>query len=353
MKPRERVLASLAHEPFDRLPIKHLAVHEVDAMLYRHFSVNTLDELLDSVGHDFREIRPEYRGPDLGDMRGGGDHGVTSSAVWNRTMLAQKPGVKQPLAGVSSSSDLNALFFATTDSYDYTTLKRQCERYEDFARILGYCEVDFINGLSGLRGYEQVLVDIATKEPVFLEIVRRRSKFVYEHVERGLEAAGGLIDFVHLGEDLGTQQGLLLSPRTFLEVFGRHYRAIIDLAHRHGAKTMMHVCGSVAGMIPTLIDLGLDVLDVVQTNAVGMDLADLKRQYGRDMAFAGTMCVQKVIPFGTPEQIRDEVRQRTELFQEGGLIIGPSHQLQVDSPLQNILEMYRAAGGLTTSPDGP
>jgi uroporphyrinogen decarboxylase len=169
---------------------------------------------------------------------------------------------------------------------------------------------------------------------------------MYEHIEKGLEAAGGEIEFVHFGDDLGTQEGILMSPKTFRDIYGRPYGAMMDLAHRHGARTMMHVCGSVVGMIPTLIDLGLDVLDVVQTNAVGMELAGLKQQFGRDLSFAGTMCVQKVIPFGTPAQVRAEVEKRIELFSEGGLIIGPSHTLHVDSPLENILEMYRAAGGL-------
>jgi uroporphyrinogen decarboxylase len=109
---------------------------------------------------------------------------------------------------------------------------------------------------------------------------------------------------------------------------------------------MMHVCGSVAGMIPTLMDIGLDILDVVQTNAVGMELEGLQRRFGERLCFAGTMCVQKVLPFESPAEVRAEVRRRRELFAAGGLIFGPSHQLQPDTPLANILEMYRAAGGL-------
>jgi uroporphyrinogen decarboxylase len=109
---------------------------------------------------------------------------------------------------------------------------------------------------------------------------------------------------------------------------------------------MMHVCGSSVQFIPALIEDGLDVLDVVQTNAAGMDLAALKQRFGRHLAFAGTMCVQKVLPFGTPAQVRMETQQRLELFADGGLIFGPSHQLQPDTPLENILTMYAAAGGL-------
>ena len=345
MKPRDRVVSSIEHKQFDRLPIKHLAVYEIDEMLYRHFGVNEYDDLLDILGHDFREIRPDYRGPEMGDMHGSGDHGIKAVTVWNRCVQERRPGARRPMADIPAE-DLDGYSFIPTDFFDYSGVRVQCERYADYARVLGYCELDFINGLSGLRGYEQVLMDIATRDRTFLGIVSQRFDFMYEHLRLGLEAGEGLIEFIHLGEDLGTQQGLLLSPRAFLDVLGSQYRAIMDLAHRHGARAMMHVCGSISGMIPTLIDLGLDVLDVVQTNAVGMDLVELKRRFGRDLTFAGTMCVQEVVPFGAPQKVRDEVQLRLELFHDGGLIIGPSHQLQVDSPLENILEMYRAAGGL-------
>ena len=178
-------------------------------------------------------------------------------------------------------------------------------------------------------------------------MVNRRHREVHEHLRQALEAGRGRIDIVHLGEDLGSQNGLLLSPESFVSLFGASYAALIDLAHRYGALAMMHVCGSVVGMIPTLIDIGLDILDVVQTNAAGMDLAILQERFGDRLAFAGTMCVQKVLPFGTPAEVREQTLQRQRLFTGGGLIFGPSHQVQPDTPLENILEMYRAAGGLS------
>ncbi len=189
-------------------------------------------------------------------------------------------------------------------------------------------------------------MDIAVGEPVFQEMVDRRFQAVYAHLESGLQAGQGQIDFVHFGEDLGSQNGPLLSVRAYETLFGERFLALFALAHHYGAKTMMHVCGSSVKFIPSLIDEGLDVLDVVQTNAAGMDLATLKQRFGRDLAFAGTMCVQKVLPFASPEEVRGETRRRLDLFANGGLIIGPSHQLQPDTPLENILAMYEAAGGL-------
>ena len=344
MIPRARVLASVERREYDRIPIKHLAVGEVDEMLLRHFGLKEHYDLLDTLGHDFREVGPRYCGPKMGDSVS--EEGVISASVWGFAIRSQRPGAEYPLAEATAVSDLDRFSFPTPEWYDYSTMAEQCNQHSNYARILGYCEGDFINSISSLRSYELVLMDIATRDPAYLELVHRRFEFMYEHLRRGLEAAEGQIEFVHFGDDLGTQEGILMSPTTFRGIFGEPYREMMDLTHRHGARTMMHVCGSVVGMIPTLIDLGLDVLDVVQTNAVGMNLEALKRDFGRDLTFAGTMCVQRVIPFATPAEVRAEVEWRLELFSEGGLIIGPSHTLHVDSPLENVLEMYRAAGGL-------
>jgi uroporphyrinogen decarboxylase len=337
-------MGALARGTFDRLPIKHLADAEIDRRLARHFGSSSYEDLLDILGHDFREIHPVYCGPDFGSLES--EHGIISGAVIARAIQARRPELSLPLAELSSASELEQFSVPLNGWYDYRSVPNQCAASADYATILGYCEGDFINGLSGLRGQEQVLIDIALAEPVYLELVERRFQAVYNHLECGLLAGGGKIDFVHFGEDLGAQNGPLLSVRAYRLLLSVKYRALFALAHRFGAKAMMHACGSVVAFLPALIEDGLDVLDVVQTNAVGMHLETLKQRFGRDLAFAGTMCVQKVLPFGTPAQVRQETRQRLELFADGGLIIGPSHQIQPDTPTENILAMYEAAGGL-------
>jgi len=344
MKPRDRVLAALAHSEFDRLPIKHLADAEIDRRLARHFGTTRNEDMLDILGHDFREIQPVYCGPDFGSLES--EHGIISGTVMARAIQLKRPGVSLPLADISSASELDPFLVPLSNWYDYRSVPVQCTASEGYATVLGYCEGDFINGLSGLRGQEQVLIDIALADPVYVEMVQRRFQTVYEHLECGLQSGKGMIDFVHFGDDLGAQNGPLISVKAYRSLFSASYREIFALAHHYGAKTVMHICGSVAAFIPTLIEDGLDVLDVVQTNAVGMDLVTLKQRFGRDLAFAGTMCVQKVLPFATPVQVRQETRRRLELFADGGLIFGPSHQIQPDTPLENILAMYEAAGGL-------
>ena len=109
---------------------------------------------------------------------------------------------------------------------------------------------------------------------------------------------------------------------------------------------MMHSCGSVYSFIPGLIDIGLDILDVVQTSAKDMEIEKLSKEFGRDICFCGTMDVQQVLLNMTPGQIEEEVRLRRRLFPDGGLILGPSHAIQPGTPVENIIAMYRAAGSL-------
>ena len=108
----------------------------------------------------------------------------------------------------------------------------------------------------------------------------------------------------------------------------------------------MHCCGAVRAMIPLLIELGLDILDVVQVSARGMDLPGLQRDFGSRLTFCGTMCVQTLLVSGTPGDIRRAVAERLRLFPAGGLILGPTNTIELGTPLANIVAMYEAAGSL-------
>jgi uroporphyrinogen decarboxylase len=163
---------------------------------------------------------------------------------------------------------------------------------------------------------------------------------------RALEAAGGLIDFTHIGEDLGNQRGPMIGMNVFEKHFAPKFGKYFEMAHSHGARTMMHICGCAGRFLPRLAELGLDVYDVVQPTIPEMDIALLKEQVGDRLAFCGSVCVQTTLAWGSPEDVEREVRRRLDLFPNGGLILGPTHAIQVGSPIENILALYRTAGSL-------
>ncbi|NLE44862.1 MAG: hypothetical protein GX620_09090 [Chloroflexi bacterium] len=349
MDSRERVLAAFERRGYDRIPVKHEGTPEVNRQLMDYFGVNGHDALLERLGDDFRYVQANWSGPDLRTFPDGSWEGLWGERYADLSFGdgVYPEAVYLPFEHVTRVAELAGYRFPTPDDFDYTTVRTQCEQRAGYAVVFGSAgSFDFINGIARCRGVERVLVDIATEDPVYLALMDQRHQFFMGMFERALEAAGGRIDFVHIGEDLGTQNGPLISPRQFERLFAPKFGAVFALAHRYGARTMMHSCGSVRRLIPRLIDLGLDVLDVVQVGAAGMGLHELWDAYGDQLCFCGTMDVQTVLPFGDVADVRREVETRLELFSEGGLFLGPTHAVQVGTPLQNTLEMYRAAGSL-------
>jgi len=208
---------------------------------------------------------------------------------------------------------------------------------------------DFMNGIARCRGVEQVLLDVGSRDPVYLKLIEKRHEYFLGYCEAALRAAGGRIDILALGEDYGSQRGLLISPRTFDRLFRPFMQQYFDLAHKYGARAMMHSCGSVRELIPRFVDMGLDILDVVQVDAAGMSIQELHREFHGKIVLRGTMSVQSTLPNGSVDDVRREVAVRQELYAAGGLIIGPTHAIQPLTPVENVVEMYRAIGSLNAA----
>jgi uroporphyrinogen decarboxylase len=192
------------------------------------------------------------------------------------------------------------------------------------------------------RGVEQVLMDIAEENPVYLFIVERRHRFYMAYIERTLEAADGRIDLVLCGDDFGSQRGPLISPATFDRLFAPKKKELFDLVHSFGAKVTHHCCGSSRALIPQFIACGMDALQTIQARAEGMNPYGLKRDFGVKLALHGAVDVQGWLQSATPPEIEREVnRLMDEVGRGGGYILGPSHQLQPDTPIENVLTVYR------------
>lgn len=356
MSHKERVRSALARRGYDRLPVRYMGEPVVTDALIDHFGIGDYERLLEVLGVDWRYVQPDYCGPAPRTFPDGSRELVWPDRGWpvpTRYLdVAYSEGVYtesvwRPFEQITDPAELERFHFPSADWLDYSRVRAKCEENSQHAIVTGTPGVlDFINGVAHSRGIERVLMDIALEDPVYLALLEKKNDYHYAATERTLLAAGGLIDIVQTGEDLGTQLGLLLRPAKFDRLYAAKYRAFCDMVHRYGARVMMHSCGSVRGLIPRLIDLGLDILDVVQVSAAHMDLIELAAEYGRDLALCGTMCVQTMLPKMNAAQIATAVAERQRLFPDGGLILGPTHSIQPDAPLENILAMYRSAGSL-------
>jgi uroporphyrinogen decarboxylase len=352
MTSRERVLGAFNRKGYDRIPVKHEGTPEINKLIMDHFGLANMEQLLRVVGDDFRYVEPLYIGPELRTYPDGSVEGYWGE----RYKYASFEGGKYleasylPFATVHSPEELDRSHFPQASWFDYSTIRQQCNKLRDqgFAVCFGTAgDMDFINSIARARGTEQVLIDLITDDPVYLEIMDARFRFYYEMHEQVLQAAGGLIDFTHIGEDLGTQSTQVIDFDIFEKHFAPKFGKYFKMAHSYGARTMMHMCGCVRAFLPRLIELGLDVYDVVQPTTPEMDIALLQRAFGDRLVFCGSVCVQSTLAFGTAREVSLEVERRKKLFPQGGLFLGPTHAIQVGSPLENILTLYRSAGSLT------
>jgi uroporphyrinogen decarboxylase len=162
-----------------------------------------------------------------------------------------------------------------------------------------------------------------------------------EVTRRFLRACDGLLDIAYFGNDFGTQRGLIISPAMWRRFMRPSLQRFYDVSHEHGCLVMQHSCGGIRPIIPDLIEDGVDVLDPIQVSAEGMELAGLVRDFGDRLAFHGGVDTQWVLPFGTPDDVRAQVRSYRELTRAGGrYIMTSSHGLTDDIPVENTLAMF-------------
>jgi uroporphyrinogen-III decarboxylase len=191
---------------------------------------------------------------------------------------------------------------------------------------------------------EQTLVDLITDDPAGLLLIDRRLEIQIEVLRRTIEAADGAIDLVWMGEDLGTQQG----PRISMDLFRKHIRPrhqrFVDMAKSFDLPVMIHTCGSSSWAYEDFIEMGFAAVDTLQPEAVNMSPAYLKGTFGGRLAFHGCISTAGPVAYGTEEDVVKSVRETLEIMMPGGgYCLAPTHQLQDNSPTENVVAMYDAA----------
>jgi len=194
-----------------------------------------------------------------------------------------------------------------------------------------------------LRGYGTWLEDLLLR-PVFAEALMDRVVDVLIQIaNRALEEAGPYVDLVTFGDDIATQNATLFRPDLYRKMIKPRHKALADTIHRHGKLLLFHSCGSVYTLVRDLIEVGIDALNPVQVSAADMATGRLKREYGSELAFWGGIDTHRVLPRGTPEEVREEVERRLDDLQaHGGYVLCAVHNLQPEVPPENVVAMYQA-----------
>jgi uroporphyrinogen decarboxylase len=342
---RERMLAAIEHEPCDRVPTDIWAVPEVWDKLREHFGPDAdLSDVLHIDG--IAGVGPKYVGPPLPEV--GEDETVD---LWGVRRRRVEYGTGQyfeqshnPLAAAETIDDLRRYPWPDAGWFDYSQMRPAAQAKREKQVIMcGYMAPFTYHQY--LRGLAASLTDPLVDAEYTRYLLGRLCEFTYEHHRRMFEACEGLIDLTQVTDDYGMQTGPIMSLATFREFYRPHLERFIDLARGFGIKVFHHDDGAIREFLPDLVEMGIDILNPIQWRCPGMEREGLKSDFGQELCFHGGMDNQHTMPFGSPEEVRAEARRNIDVLaaDQTGYVLAPCHNLQANTPVENIIAMYDEA----------
>jgi uroporphyrinogen decarboxylase len=238
--------------------------------------------------------------------------------------------------------DLKSHKWPITEYFDYSVLpERVAAAQVDGEYCLMLSNGNLFETSWYMRGFEQIFMDMVLNPEFVHDIMVRVTEFYIEHFRNMLSVAEDDIDLVFTADDIGAQDGLLMSLEMW-ETFIKPYHVRLNAAiHEFDIKVIYHSDGAVMDAVDGLIDMGIDVLQALQFSAKNMDPIALKQDYGDRLCFQGGVSVQTTLPFGTLEDVEKETEELIRILgKNGGYILGPSHAIQAGTPPENIIAMF-------------
>lgn len=344
MNSRERVRAAILHLNPDRVPAAYEAVDGVTEKVMKYYGFKEYRQLIDKFNIDIIPVGPKYIGPKLRCYTNEKGEQVRTS-YWgyeetlHKTEVDSYPAVSYyPLKGVVTIEDVDKYSFPDPDWFDYSYVKKQCDKYPDKAIITGH-EGPF-HVATFLVGMEEFLVLMLEEPETAHYILDKMVAFELEYYKRIFEAAEGRIDILRPHDDYGTQLSLLFSVDMWREYFKENTKKLANLAHQYGAFYQQHSCGAIRDLIPDFIECGVDVLEPIQ-KVQGLEPESLQAEFGGKITFHGGIDTQGLLPFGTPDEVRKETERFIKtLHQGGGYILMASQSFEGDVPVENIEALY-------------
>ena len=348
MTSRERVKKVLKREKADRPASSLRCTGEVWSSLMQHFQVDSSIAVLDKLDIDLRWVYLPYAGP---QERSTGTLAGEGTDIWGNVMKAARNEyntyyeiVGHPLAKCQTVEEILEYSWPSLDWWDYGSIRKiikENKKYDDRAILFfagGAFETPWY-----MRGMEQFLVDLYENPEIADAICGKVREYYFNRALRVLDAAEGEIDLIGSGGDIGGQQCLMLSPDLWRERIKPHTAGLIAPFKKMGLGTFYHSCGSVAEVVDDFVEIGLDILDPIQTNAAHMDPENLFSKFGDRISFHGAIDEVELLPHASPEEVyRETSRIISILGGNGGYIVSPSHQVQGDTSVANILAIYKA-----------
>ncbi|MGD9002431.1 MAG: uroporphyrinogen decarboxylase family protein [Anaerolineae bacterium] len=231
-------------------------------------------------------------------------------------------------------------------SYEDLACEAKRLREETDYLLVGFFGGHIFQSAQSLRGWDTFLLDLLINRTFAEALMDRLVQANVERFKQYADTVGRYVDVIQFEDDLGMQDRPLLRPALYRQVVKPYHARLFRVARSTcDAYLLLHTDGAVAPFIPDFIEMGIDILNPVQVSAAGMDTKRLKREFGDDIVFWGGGCdSQRILPFGSPREVTDEVKRRVDdLAPGGGFVFAPIHNIQVDVPPENIVAMFEAA----------
>ena len=349
MTSKERVRAFFQGRCGDRVPVNYLYNPGIDQRLKTHFGLAEDDDegLLCRLGVDFRSVHPRYTGPrlhpEIPERQVDADWGLRkkwieheSGGYWDYC--------DYPLMD-ATEVEFDTWPMPSPDQFDYSVVEKACSRYPDHAIHLGGPgTADIMNTSGMLMGVEQAMMEIIDSDSPLQRFTDRRIAVQLGVLERALEAGHGQIDFLWIGEDLGTQRGPIISMETYRQFIKPRHKRFVDLAKAWNIPVMIHCCGSSSWAFDEFIEMGITAVDTLQPEAKDMSPEYLKKRFGGRLHFHGMISTAGPLAYGNADEVVANVRETlATMMPGGGYALAPTHQIQDNSPVENVLAMYQAA----------
>lgn len=337
MNSRERVMAAVQHKKVDRIPMfMDCTTSDVTEAVIKAAGCATEEEMLKKLHIDCRWCNCMDDFNSVNVYKKG-----TVKDMWGveKSLYGGIP-VNHPLSQLESIEELEAYeSWPDPDAIDYDAYVEKMKEYEEYA-VFGGMWSPFLEQASMLVGMDNLMI-LMYEEPELVDaLLDKIVNFYLECNRRMFDKAGNRMQIFFMGDDYGTQRGLLYGPNLFRRFIKPRLKKLYDLAKSHGYVVQQHSCGSVVNIIPDLIDTGLNGLHPIQVSAAGMKLADLKERFGKDLYFAGSIDAMHLLIDGTDEEVERTIARTMALFDEGGFIFGPSQGFLPEISPERIVRMY-------------
>lgn len=372
---RERVLQTLNHKEPDRIPLDiggcsqtGIQVSAYQCLLnYLHLDkpVEVIDMVQQLAGIDeelLNWFKVDTRGlnPGMSEVKIEADQDPEGYTYftdrWGIRYKKNKIGgqyydlVGHPLSGEISTHDIDRFKFPDPKQMrgDMGSIfKAWAERSNPPAIVLEAAEGGMVEFGFWLRGFTTFYMDIAADTKLACYLLDKILEFKMALWEAALAQAGQYVDVAWEADDLGLQNTTIVSPDFYRKYIKPRQKKLYDHIKHIAPKKIylgLHSCGSIRTLIPDLIEIGVDALNPIQVSAAKMDTKELKKEFGKEITFwGGGVDTQSVLPRGTPEEVRNEVRRRVnDLAPGGGFVFAAVHNIQPDVPPQNLLAMIEA-----------